>query len=134
MKQTVRVIENTSKDICLVELKRESACGGNCHSCGGCASPDEMHVAKAVNGIGANPGDMVVVETRGSVIFGIAALVYLLPVLLLFAGYIVAELIAGNSVLSGIFSAVGFIVGIIVIVVVGRRRKDNIDLVAVAFH
>lgn len=133
MRQTVRVVENLKGGLCTVELRRESACGGNCHSCGGCASPNETIVAKAVNSIGANPGDMVVVETDRNVIFGIAALVYILPVVLLILGYILGQLLSSHPLVPGAASALAFALGVASVIFYGRLQKNRVDLKTVHY-
>ena len=47
--------------------------------------------ARARNDIGAQPGDKVVVESSTKKIFGVVALVYVLPVVLFLLGYFLSE-------------------------------------------
>ena len=47
--------------------------------------------ARAKNDIGAQPGDKVVVESSTKKIFGVVALVYVLPVVLFLLGYFLSE-------------------------------------------
>ncbi len=68
-----------------VAVVRESACGGNCASCGGCAHPDTLHVV-AENTAGATAGERVTVESRTAPLLGAAALVYVLPLALFLLG------------------------------------------------
>jgi sigma-E factor negative regulatory protein RseC len=128
MTQTVSVIKVLGKGLCSVELRRESACGGKCSSCRGCTAADETVVAVAVNSAGASAGDTVAVESRGKDIYGIAALVYLLPVALLLTGYIAADAISDYAYAPGIFSAVGFAAGILIAVLYGKKQKDKVYL------
>lgn len=128
MTQTVRVTEVLERGFCKVELKRESACGGNCASCGGCAAPDETVIAVAVNEAGAAAGDVVIVESRTNDIFRIAALVYLVPVVLMIAGYAAASAFFDWSYAPGIASAAGFGAGILIAVLYGRSKKEKVYL------
>jgi sigma-E factor negative regulatory protein RseC len=128
MTRTVLVKEVFENGLCKVEIKRESACGGNCSSCGGCISADRTAAALAVNSVGASAGDTVVVESRGKDIFIIAALVYILPVVLLIAGYVVAASLSAHAWAPGIGSALGFAAGILTALVCERRRKGKIYL------
>jgi len=128
MTQKVRVTEVLKKGLCKVEMKRESACGGNCASCGGCASADETVIALAVNAAGAAVGETVIVETRGKDIYSIAALVYLVPVILMIAGYIAASALFDFSSAPGIGSAVGFATGVLIAVLYGKKKKEKIYL------
>ena len=47
--------------------------------------------ARAKNSVGAQPGDKVVVESSTKKIFGVVALVYVLPVVLFLLGYFLSE-------------------------------------------
>ena len=67
-----------------VRIKRESACGSDCASCGGCQ--DKSFIVSAKNDADANEGDRVKLYLPTGKVYISAALVYLLPVLLLFAG------------------------------------------------
>lgn len=128
MTQTVRVVERLKKDLCTVEVKRESACGGNCASCAGCSSANESLIALAVNTAGASAGDTVVVESRNRDIYGVAALVYLVPVFLLVAGYLIGDAMSPAEAAGGIGAGAGFLGGILAAVLYGKRRKDKVYL------
>lgn len=130
MTQTVRVVESDNKGLCTVELSRQSACGGNCASCGGCAS-NKIIKAKAHNAIGAETGDLVVVESSRKEIYGIAALVYMVPILLLLVGYLAAESLLSAPYAPGICAAAGFIVGIASSVIYARKRKERVYLAVI---
>ncbi len=47
--------------------------------------------ARAKNGVGAQPGDKVVVESSTKKLFGVIALVYVLPVIFFLLGYFLTE-------------------------------------------
>ena len=68
-----------------ISVPRKSACGHDCEECAGCG------MARARNDIGAQPGDKVVVESSTKKIFGVVALVYVLPVVLFLLGYFLSE-------------------------------------------
>lgn len=97
-----------------VQVRRPSACGHDCKSCGGCG-PDTMTQVTAVaeNEVGARPGDTVRVESESRTVLGLAAVLYLMPIVLLFVGYFIAsgllEFSEGGSLLIGLgFMAAGF--------------------------
>lgn len=76
-----------------IEVQRVSACGHDCSQCGGgCAELTRSGPVRALarNPLDAQPGDRVVVESSSARILGYAALVYLLPLALFFAGYCIA--------------------------------------------
>lgn len=95
-----------------VACRRASACGGDCGHCGGCTDAQTVLV-RAYNPIGAKPGDRVVVESASRQVLGAAAAVYLLPVLLLLGGYVLA---------GGLGGAIGFALGLAPAVWMDRRR------------
>ena len=74
-----------------VSVPRKSACGQDCEECAGCGMTGAAIKARARNDIGAQPGDKVVVESSTKKIFGVVALVYVLPVVLFLLGYFLSE-------------------------------------------
>lgn len=88
-------------------VRRQSACGHDCASCGGCGPESATQVTVlADNHLGAGVGDTVRVESESSRVLGMAAALYLLPLLLLFAGYFIAsgplKLGEGGSIAVGL--------------------------------
>lgn len=72
----------TEKGYAEIEFVRSSACGHNCGSCSAC---DVKSLAiSAKNTIGAEAGDFVEVRLPDKSVAGIAFLVYLLPLILVF--------------------------------------------------
>lgn len=86
MTNTATVIRLEGADKAAVRVTRGSACG-NCGTCKGCDDPRAMVEVVAANPIGAEPGDRVVITTGTRQVLGLAALVYLLPVVLFLAGW-----------------------------------------------
>ena len=97
-----------------VLVRRLSACGHDCASCGGCGPDSAAQVtAVAENELGARPGDTVRVESESGRVLGMAAALYLVPLVLLFVGCFVAsgvfKLGEGASMAVGIAClAIGF--------------------------
>lgn len=91
-----------------VLVQRRSACGHSCETCGGCGPESAAQVTVvAVNEVGARPGDTVRVESESRRVLGMAAALYLIPFLLLFAGYLLAT---GPL---GLGESAGFAVGLL---------------------
>ena len=97
-----------------IQVRRLSACGHDCKSCGGCG-PDSMTQITAVaeNQVGARPGDTVRIESESRTVLGLAAVLYLFPIIVLFLGYFIASgplgLGEGASMIAGLgFMAVSF--------------------------
>lgn len=74
-----------------ISVPRKSACGHDCEECAGCGMTGAAIKARARNDIGAQPGDKVVVESSTKKIFGVVALVYVLPVVLFLLGYFLSK-------------------------------------------
>ncbi len=104
-----KILDNTQAQI---EVTRQSACGENCASCKGCPKPTQFVSAIAKNPLGAKLGDVVTVEGQTQKIFKMAFVVYLIPLILFFVFYFIAQsLMISESI--AIFSAIlGFVLGI----------------------
>lgn len=74
-----------------ISVPRKSACGHDCEECAGCGMTGAAIKARAKNGVGAQPGDKVVVESSTKKLFGVIALVYVLPVIFFLLGYFLTE-------------------------------------------
>ena len=79
-----RLLDNGYAEI---SVPRKSACGHDCEECAGCGMTGAAIKARARNGADAQPGDKVVVESSTKKLFGVIALVYLLPVIFFLLGY-----------------------------------------------
>ena len=79
-----------------ISVPRKSACGHDCEECAGCGVTGTAVKARAVNPIGAQPGQKVVVESSTQKMLGIVALVYAIPVALFLVGYVVAFALGGG--------------------------------------
>lgn len=91
MTQIATVEKNLGGGYAEVSVPRKSACGHDCEECAGCGMTGAAIKARARNDIGAQPGDKVVVESSTKKIFGVVALVYVLPVVLFLLGYFLSE-------------------------------------------
>lgn len=116
MTQIATVKRLVGADQAEIQVRRPSACGHDCKSCGGCG-PDSMTQITAVveNEPGARPGDTVRVESESRKVLGLAAVLYLVPLVLFFVGYFIASgplsLGEGTSLIAGLgFIAAGFAV------------------------
>ena len=106
-----------------VAVARTTACSGSCGSCESCIFQGEIKTL-ARNRIGAKPGQRVVIESRSSKIFGAAALVYIMPIVLFILGYALASL-AGAA--EGVCVAVSFAALLLsaLILILSQRMKKN---------
>ncbi len=94
IEQTAVVTETTS-DTAKVKVYRESTCGG-CQAKSACGTSsfakvlgNKFSVVSALNPIHAEPGDVVKIGMRESVMLQSAFLVYMFPLVMLFSGALV---------------------------------------------
>ena len=109
MEQLVRVQKINEDGTALVLHIRQSACSGDCHKCSGCGAVQQKMLLNAKNPIGAKPGDTVVVRAASGPVLAAAAMLYLLPVVLFFCGYLLGHLLWDRGAFLGL---VGFTAGI----------------------
>lgn len=109
MEQLVRVRETFDDGTALVIHIRESACSGDCHKCSGCGAAKETVLLKAKNPIGARRGDLVKLESATGPVLKAAAVMYMIPMLLFFAGYFVGDALWQRGALIGCLSFVAAI-------------------------
>lgn len=103
MTQDAVVTKLVSRHVAEVEVERGTACGGTCESCEACVFQNRIR-AEAVNKVSALPGQKVVIESKTSDVLGAAALLYLVPFVLLFLGYAIGSALGwaeGGCVLIG---------------------------------
>ena len=94
-----------------ISVPRKSACGHDCEECAGCGMTGAAIKARARNTAQAQPGDKVVVESSTKKLFGVIALVYVLPVIFFLLGYFLTERLPENLryVIAIAAAAVGFL-------------------------
>ena len=124
MEQIVRVKYTHGDGTATVAHMRQSACSGDCHKCSGCGAAAEQILLKAVNPIGAEVGDFVKIESASGPVLKAAAMLYMLPLLLFFAGYLIGMVLWDLGALVGILA---FVIGIASAVFYDRRvvKKEN---------
>ena len=91
MEQLVRVKEAYEDGTAMVVHVRQSACSGDCHKCSGCGAAKETILLKAKNPIGASRGDLVTLESATGPVLKAAAIMYLIPMVLFFLGYLIGD-------------------------------------------
>lgn len=104
MEQTGLITNIIDENTARVSVLRLSACGSHCATCNAVCSSKQTMTVLADNKVSASPGDIVIIESGTKQVLGIAALVYLVPIILFFAGYACASLMAlgeGVSIAAG---------------------------------
>ena len=124
MEQIVRVKETHNDGTATVFLQRESACSGDCHKCSGCGAAKEAILLTAVNTLGANPGDLVTIQSETAPVLKAAMVLYMVPLVLFFAGYAAG---AALGISGGLAGCLAFAASIALIIVYDRRmaKKDT---------
>ena len=123
MQQTVKVIKCNEDGTAQVACLRQSACSGDCHKCSGCGAVEQTMLFEARNPIGAKPGELVVVESQSGPVLKAAAVLYMLPLVLFIAGY----LLGMQWKLGGLIGALAFALSIGIAVAYDRlvMKKKN---------
>ena len=122
MEQLVRVRKVHADGTATVMHVRESACSGDCHKCSGCGAAKEAILFKADNPIGAKTGDLVNIRSETGPVLKAAAVLYMLPLVLFFAGYAFGAALGSSGALWG---GLAFALSIIMIVVYDRHMAKN---------
>ena len=126
MTQTVRVQRVFENGTARVMHIRQSACSGDCHKCSGCGAAQETLTLTALNPIGAKAGDLVVIESQSGPVLAAAAVLYVLPLVMFFAGYLAGSLLWEKGALLG---CVAFVLGIALSVLYDRlvaKKKQTV--------
>ena len=126
MEQIVRVHRLHPDGRADIMLVRESACSGDCHKCSGCGAQKETMIVTAENPIKASVGDFVVVTSDTASVMKAVFAVYLIPLVLFFAGFG-----AGMAMdfRPGLLGALGFLLGMAYAVWFDRRTAKKNDTV-----
>lgn len=105
-----------------VTVARQTACGHDCENCAGCAGQAGSFTVTASTDIAVDVGDRVEIYSSRKIL-AVAALVYLVPVLLFLAGYVVT---AGlTETLRYICAGIGFALGVGLAVVCDRSMRRH---------
>lgn len=109
-----------------VAVTRSTACGGNCGSCEACRFQNELKTL-ARNSLGATPGQKVTIETKSSVIFGAAMLVYIMPLVFFVFGYVISAVLGAGEGICVLVSFVFLIISAFILVISQRKKQSGKD-------
>jgi len=123
MEQLVKVRRCDPDGTAQVLHIRQSACSGDCHKCSGCGAVQETMLLTANNPIGAKPGDVVTVEAKTGPVLAAAAMLYVLPLILFFAGCILGSLWNGAVLTGGMSFLVGIVLAVLYDRLVAKKQK-----------
>ena len=124
MEQLVRVVKQNDDGTARVVLVRESACSGDCHKCSGCGAAKQTMFVVAHNPIQAPVGSVVTIRSESGPVLAAAAMLYMLPLVTFFLGYLLGAVLWQRG---GLMGAVGFCLGIAGVVAYDRlvMKKKN---------
>lgn len=118
------IVKSVCGNTCTVAVKRKTACGENCASCGAnCAGG--VHICECKNGMGAAPGDRVVIESDTGSILKAAFLIYILPLLCFFIPYAIADACGTDAVLSVFAALLCTSAAVIYSVMYSKKHKSD---------
>ncbi len=106
-----------------VQVERGTACGGHCGGCEACVYAEKLLIL-AENAVYAQPGDHVILESSTGGIMGAAMLIYLMPLVFFFGAYAIGSVMGLNQGGCVAASVGGLILGGLLAVAIGRRRKQ----------
>ena len=132
MKQTA-IVKEVVKDTAILLVKRQTMCDG-CHresGCGGCSQMIEVTVKNSLN---AKVGDSVTIETPGASVIGVAALVFLLPLILSFAAYGISTLLTHHTLYRTLAAILTPLFAYAVIAIAVRKSKRTLTVEMVDIH
>ena len=123
MTQTATVAAVPGPGVARVTVARQSACCHDCASCGGCGATPGAITVLAETDLDLTPGDLVELYSRSGRILPIAALVYLGPVILFLAGYLLPLGLSDGG--RGLMGGAGFVLGLGLAVLADRRLRRS---------
>ncbi len=108
-------IVTVAGDKAKIEVKRVSACGEKCGSCGGGCKSTGIYI-DANNSMGAGPGQFVKVEMATNTVMKAAFMAYVFPLIMLIIGVILGSYIYPTLMLPLSSDSFSFILGLILMV------------------
>lgn len=123
MEQRVKVCQCRSDGTADVIHVRQSACSGDCHKCSGCGAAKQTLVLTVQNPIGATVGDVVYIQSESGPVLAAAAVLYMLPLILFFLGFLLGEAWKMGAAAGGIGFALGIVLAILYDRLVVKRKK-----------
>lgn len=119
-------VVDTKDEIAVVDVRRTSACGDNCNSCGGGCNIPAMRV-EIKNTIQAKVGNFVEIEMETKSLMKSAFIAYIIPLVMLIGG-IAGGIYIFQSMGYTNYESLGFITGLVFLAIsyYMLRAIDNI--------
>lgn len=124
MTQDAIVTRILDKDRAEIVVTRGTACGANCGNCESCMFDSQVK-ADARNLINARPGQKVIISSKSSRVYSAAILVYVVPMVLLVLGYVLAYNLGTSEGICILASFIGLVMGAVIIVLNHKSWKEK---------
>lgn len=121
------IVLKTAAGRALVSVSRPSACGHACATCSAHCTA-KAHNAWAQNTMCAKPGDVVLVASDDKAVLTAVFFVYVLPLLLFFAGYITSYAFLNNTAFSIIISLFMMSVSFVLLRLLDKRMAPTVTI------
>lgn len=123
MLQEAIVTKTRDDGLAEVVVERLGICGGDCSECGECRYENLM---KSVvrNPIGAHRGQHVMIETPTKGVVKGALAIYILPLVMLFAGYLIADALSFGESICIIAAFAAAVLGVVIASAISRARHS----------
>ncbi len=106
-----------------VVVERLGICGGDCSECGECRYENLMK-SVVQNPIGARRGQHVMIQTPTKGVVKGALAIYILPLVMLFIGYLVADALSLSETVCIIAAFAAAVLGLVIAAVISRARHS----------
>lgn len=118
------IVESVRGEGAVVTVKRDTACGDSCATCPSkCHQRNNKIIAK--NPLGAKAGDKVTIEMKSSTVLKSAFLVYILPLIMLFAGYYGVDYLGYEERVSVLCGLILFSLTFLVLHIWDKHHKER---------
>ena len=116
------IITNIRDDgLAEVVVERLGICGGDCSQCDECRYENLMK-SVVQNPIGARRGQHVMIETPTMGVFKGALAIYILPLVMLFIGYLAADALGFGEALCIVAAFAAAALGVVTAMLISRAR------------
>ena len=123
--KNIGVVTEIKENKVKIRFIRESACGGNCSSCGGCSvKPVEIYVE---NTLDAKMYDKVEVETDTSKILFSAFVLYIFPLISLILTYLIADIYLKEAI-SAFIGVLCFLLSFLIVRKYGKNLNCETEM------
>lgn len=106
-------IEKIENNKATISVKRVSACGDNCKSCGSSCRQPSIYFETDLNGE-YEVGDYVEITTENEVVFKQIAMLYGIPFVIMLAAIAIVQIIFSGNPNKDMLSAIGAVLSLIV--------------------